>query len=176
MGFFSGLGKALRGVASVALPAIGTAIGGPVGGGFGRAVGGFVGSQVGARVGRSSRLSIAQVGAPALPAVLRTPRLPAPSRRPTMPIDFLPDLGVEGPGIFTARGCPPGFHLAKDGSGRCVRNRRMNPTNHKAAMRAARRLIAFRKAVMRTEKALRKAVPPSRRRAPSGHRARLTHS
>lgn len=39
--------------------------------------------------------------------------------------------------------CPRGFHPAKDGSGRCVRNRRMNVTNPSALRRAIRREEGF---------------------------------
>lgn len=46
-------------------------------------------------------------------------------------------------------GCPKGFHPAKDGSGRCVRNRRMNPANGRAIRRAARRLRAAEKVFRR---------------------------
>lgn len=46
--------------------------------------------------------------------------------------------------------CPSGYHLSKDGSGRCVRNRRMNPTNPKALRRAMRRVQGFEKLAKRT--------------------------
>jgi hypothetical protein len=39
--------------------------------------------------------------------------------------------------------CPRGFHPAKDGSGKCVRNRRMNVGNARALMRAVRRQEGF---------------------------------
>ena len=51
-------------------------------------------------------------------------------------------------------GCPAGYHPAKDGSGRCVRNRRMNVCNMRAASRAARRLKGARKALQRIERAM----------------------
>ena len=41
--------------------------------------------------------------------------------------------------------CPSGSHLAKDGSGRCVKNRRMNFGNARAARRSVRRLKGARK-------------------------------
>jgi len=49
-------------------------------------------------------------------------------------------LGSGGGGV-----CASGFHLAKDGSGRCVRNRRMNFGNARAARRSVRRLKGARK-------------------------------
>lgn len=48
-------------------------------------------------------------------------------------------------------GCPPrGFHFAKDGSGRVVRNRRMNIANPRALRRAMRRVQGFEKMAKRT--------------------------
>jgi len=39
--------------------------------------------------------------------------------------------------------CPSGTHPAKDGTGRCVTNRRMNPTNPRALRRSIRRIEGF---------------------------------
>jgi len=63
--------------------------------------------------------------------------------------------------------CPSGWHLAKDGSGRCVRNRRMNFGNARAARRSVRRLKGARKLLKDIEKMM-----PSKtrtRRAPAHH-------
>jgi len=49
-----------------------------------------------------------------------------------------------------AAGCPRGYHLAKDGSGRWVRNRRMNIANPRALRRAMRRVQGFEKMAKRT--------------------------
>ena len=46
--------------------------------------------------------------------------------------------------------CPSGYHYAKDGSGRLVRNRRMNVANPKALRRSLRRVQGFEKLVRRT--------------------------
>ncbi len=46
--------------------------------------------------------------------------------------------------------CPTGYHLAKDGSGRMVRNRRMNIANPRALRRAMRRVQGFEKLAKRT--------------------------
>jgi len=46
--------------------------------------------------------------------------------------------------------CPRGYHLAKDGSGRCVRNRRMNVANPRALRRSMRRVQGFEKLARRT--------------------------
>jgi len=46
--------------------------------------------------------------------------------------------------------CPSGYHLAKDGSGRLVRNRRMNVANPRALRRSMRRVQGFEKLARRT--------------------------
>lgn len=61
-------------------------------------------------------------------------------------------LGATVFGGGGGNGCPAGFHLAKDGSGRCVRNRRMNVGNAKAARRAVRRIKGARKLLQSIEK------------------------
>lgn len=75
--------------------------------------------------------------------------------------------------VFSMGGCPAGFHPAKDGSGRCVRNRRMNVMNPRAARRAIRRIKGARKMLQSIERQLPKQRSRSR---VSGHRARLTHT
>lgn len=66
-----------------------------------------------------------------------------------------------------AGACPSGYHPAKDGSGRCVRNRRMNYGNARAARRAVRRIKGARKLLQDIEKMMprRKAV----QRRPTHH-------
>jgi len=49
-----------------------------------------------------------------------------------------------------AYGVPSGYHYAKDGSGRLVRNRRMNVANPRALRRAMRRAQGFEKLARRT--------------------------
>lgn len=46
--------------------------------------------------------------------------------------------------------CPSGYHYAKDGSGRLVRNRRMNVANPRALRRSMRRVQGFEKLAKRT--------------------------
>ena len=46
--------------------------------------------------------------------------------------------------------CPTGYHYAKDGSGRLVRNRRMNVANPRALRRSMRRVQGFEKLAKRT--------------------------
>lgn len=95
----------------------------------------------------------------------RLPRVP-----PVLP--FPTDLGFDLMGNG-AGACPGGYHLAKDRSGRCVRNRRMNPLNPRAARRAIRRI----KGAMKMLKQIERQLPKQRtRRAPAYHRTRVTHT
>jgi hypothetical protein len=52
------------------------------------------------------------------------------------------------PGGMTGMECPKGYHWSKH-SGKCVRNRRMNPMNGRAASRAIRRIKAAEKMLKR---------------------------
>jgi len=79
-----------------------------------------------------------------------------------------------GPGRGGNGACPSGWHLAKDGSGRCVRNRRMNFGNARAARRSVRRLKGARKLLRDIEKMM--PTKTTRRRAPAGHSAHLHHT
>ena len=54
--------------------------------------------------------------------------------------------------------CPSGYHLAKDGSGRCVRNRSMNVANPRALRRSLRRVAGFGKLAQRSKKDIRRAA------------------
>jgi len=74
-----------------------------------------------------------------------------------------------GPGA-----CPSGWHPAKDGSGRCVKNRRMNFGNARAARRSVRRLKGARKLLKDIEKMM--PTRTTRRRAPAGHSSHLHHT
>lgn len=56
------------------------------------------------------------------------------------------------PQVMGMVGCPKGYHQAKDGSGKCVRNRRMNPANGRAIRRATSRLRAAEKMFRRVLK------------------------
>jgi len=66
---------------------------------------------------------------------------------------------VPGPGGMMAAGCcPSGYHLAKDGTGRCVRNRSMNVANPRALRRSLRRVAGFGKLAQRSKKDIRRAA------------------
>jgi len=71
--------------------------------------------------------------------------------------------------------CPSGWHPAKDGSGRCVRNRRMNFGNARAARRSVRRLKGARKLLKDIEKMM-PSKTTRRRASPAGHAAHLHHT
>ncbi len=67
----------------------------------------------------------------------------------------LPPYTAAGPGVLPAGGrggamIPSGYHFAKDGSGRLVRNRRMNVANPRALRKAMRRVQGFEKLARRT--------------------------
>lgn len=70
--------------------------------------------------------------------------------------DWLPDVGVPGPGVFSQTKPPAGYHLSKRPPYKFVKNRRMNPANPKAARRAIRRIKATRKLLQDIERQLPK--------------------
>jgi len=80
----------------------------------------------------------------------------------------LPPFTATGPGVLPGGGrggamVPSGYHFAKDGSGRLVRNRRMNVANPKALRRAMRRAQGFEKLARRSIN-FNKRVRPARRK------------
>jgi len=151
--------------------------------GIGRAATGFAaGGPVGALIGgASSFLPTPRAPSAALPApsfvggtvpsftqvrgmpVPRIPQFPGrPPAAPGVPIPF-PSFGDAAGGA-----CPAGFHLDKRTRSKCVRNRRMNPLNGKAANRAIRRIKGARKMLQKIERQLPKAK--ARRTPAHGHR------
>lgn len=151
MSFFSSVGKALRIAAGTA---IGAAV--PV---IGPAIGGAIAQSAVKRtavptIQPASFSSNALVptafpgGAPIqLPSVSARTPLPDPLFGP-MPGDPLAAYRGSPPG--------PGYHLDKKTRTRWVKNRRMNPMNHRAAMRAIRRVKAARKMLQKIERQLPK--------------------
>jgi len=93
-------------------------------------------------------------------------------------------IGAAVGGAFFARNadgsCPVGTHPIKQDGVRgpkgsyCVRNRRMNVGNARAARRSVRRLKGARKLLRDIEKMMPSKT--TRRRAPAGHAAHLHHS
>jgi len=145
-GFLSSLWKGVKGVAGVA---IGTALGGPIGGIIGgRILGGSRTPPIMAvqkpSPSRSSQFNIGPIQARGTQFFPPVPTFTGQALR-------IPSGGMENLGGAGAAGCcPRGYHLAKDGSGRCVRNRRMNVANPRALRRSMRRVQGFEKLARRT--------------------------
>jgi len=159
-GFLSGLFKGLK---KFVAPVLGAAIGGPIGaviGGLGAAppkrqpppfaLPGITGGAVTFPGGTSIGLGFA----PGQPGVM------VPGQGPLPP--FMPGgVGQAGRGGTMV---PSGYHFAKDGSGRLVRNRRMNVANPRALRRAMRRAQGFEKLARRSIN-FNKRVRPARRKS-----------
>jgi len=158
-GFLSGLFKIAK---KFVAPVLGGIIGGPIGaviGGLGapappkRApppmLPGFAGGAITFPGGTQVGLGFA----PGAPGVM------VPGRGPLPP--FAPGgVGQAGRGGTLV---PSGYHFAKDGSGRLVRNRRMNVANPRALRRAMRRAQGFEKLARRSIN-FNKRVRPARKR------------
>jgi len=122
---------------------------------------------IGQRVSGAINPTQASIVGPAVAAAGRV--LPSIGRVLTGRVATGVGIGALGASILGGGGgaCPSGYHLAKDGSGRCVRNRRMNFGNARAARRSVRRLKGARKLLRDIEKMM-----PSKtraRRAPTHH-------
>ncbi len=159
-GFLSSLWKGIKKIA----PAI---IGGFVGGPAGAIIGGTAGGGGGG--GKQMTVPGQFGGAVSFPGGTQvglgfqagTPMVPGQGR--------LPPFTAAGPGVLPAGGrggtmMPSGYHWAKDGSGRIVRNRRMNVANPKALRRAMRRASGFEKLARRSIN-FNKRVRPARKRS-----------
>jgi len=142
-----------KGIKKVALPVLGGLIGGPIGAAVGGGLGGMkptppmipppgsIGGAVSFPGGMSISAAVVPSGGKGGMRVMR----PGPAIAP----------GAGG-------ACPSGYHLAKDGSGRWVRNRRMNVANPKALRRAMRRAQGFEKLAKRSIN-FNKRVRPARK-------------
>jgi len=112
--------------------------------------------------GQREFLTQASLGQPpALPVLSRVPQLGQGAIRP--PTREL---------AFSGGACPVGFHLDKRTRSFCVRNRRMNPLNGKAANRAIRRIKGARKMLQKIERQLPRAKARATPR--HGHRTTVT--
>lgn len=146
-GFLSSLWK---GVKKIAGPIIGGMIGGPVG----AAIGGAVTTTQPKITPQFPVPSGTLGGAVTFPGGMQVsgayqPRALVPGQ------GRLPPYTATGPGVLPAggrggAGVPSGYHFAKDGSGRLVRNRRMNVANPRALRRSMRRVQGFEKLARRT--------------------------
>ena len=157
-GFLSSLWK---GIKKIAAPVIGGLVGGVPGllissaaGGGGKAPGRAltVPGTFGGQVGFPGGMSISGGYTPGT-------MVPGQGR--------LPPFTATGPGVLPMGGrggcaIPSGYHFAKDGSGRLVRNRRMNVANPKALRRAMRRAQGFEKLARRSIN-FNKRIRPARK-------------
>ena len=148
-GFLSGLWK---GIKRIAPTVIGGLIGGPVG-----AVVGGMGGVSGPKITPALPPPGTVGGAISFPGGTTFSGAMIPGR------GRLPPFTATGPGVLPAggrggTGAPSGYHFAKDGSGRLVRNRRMNVANPRALRRAIRRTDGFVKLAKRALKGTGYAV------------------
>ena len=131
-GLLGFLGKIIKPIWKAAKPIIGSALGlGPI---------------VGAAVGAAATVAAGKQLVPVAPQ--------PPTSMPGAGMMVGQALGAAAAGYMGARPmggvCPSGYHPAKDGSGRCVRNRRMNVANPRALRRSMRRVKGFEKLARKT--------------------------
>ena len=152
-----------KGIKKVAPAIIGGIVGGPAGAIIAGAGGGGGGTKMtppmfpGTTVGQVTFPGGTSIGMGYAPTAM----IPGQGR--------LPPYTASGPGVLAAGGrggtlVPSGYHFAKDGSGRLVRNRRMNVANPRALRRAMRRAQGFEKLARRAIN-FNKRVRPARRRS-----------
>ncbi len=161
-GFLSSLWKGIKRIAPTIL---GTMIGGPIGGAI---VAGVTAPKpsppmqfpalpgtIGGAVTFPGGVSVSGAFMPGQRAVM------VPGRGP------LPPFAPGGVGQMGRGGTlmPSGYHYAKDGSGRLVRNRRMNVANPRALRRSMRRVQGFEKLAKRTIQFTRRVKMKKRRTA-----------
>jgi len=139
-----------KGVKSVALPILGGILGGPIGAAAGAAAAG------GGKPAPGTALTIPGTigGALTMPGGTSF-GLSFTGGAMTPGQGRLPPFTATGAGVLPAGGrggqlMPSGYHFAKDGSGRIVRNRRMNVANPRALRRSMRRVQGFEKLARRT--------------------------
>lgn len=145
-GFLSSLWK---GIKKVAAPAIGFALGGPAGLALAGALGG---------AGKMTPPIMAPRAQPRQQIAFRAGPIAARSTDYYPPVPQFAGTAMPGgmgsPGRAVATDatgcCPVGFHMAKSGPPRCVRNRRMNVANPRALRRSMRRVQGFEKLAKRT--------------------------
>lgn len=139
-----------------AAPIVGGFFGGPVGAAIGSSIGGVVNQA--SQANQIQRAQAAQMAAfspsfggapitlngmpPPVPVAQGVPGFPMPQQ------NVLPSAGGA---------CPTGWHMDKRTRSRCVRNRRMNPLNGRAASRAIRRIKGARKMLQKIERSLPRA-------------------
>jgi hypothetical protein len=146
-GFLSSLWK---GVKKFAAPVIGGLIGGPIGAALGGALGGGGATPpiVQASPAQPWQMKLGPLGFKgSVPASFPGTGVMVP---PTARFGPGVSPGLQNAGAAGAGMIPRGYHYAKDGSGRIVRNRRMNVANPRALRRSMRRVQGFEKLARRT--------------------------
>jgi len=159
-GWLSGLWK---GIKKVAPALIGGIVGGPAGA--------LIGAAGGAAPGKPQFPVPGTVGgAITFPGGLSVGGAVVPYKdpRPAGGQYRLPPYTATGRGVLPFGGAgvaapPSGYHYAKDGSGRIVRNRRMNVANPRALRRSMRRVQGFEKLAKRTIQFTRRVKMKKRR-------------
>jgi len=159
-GFLSSLWK---GIKKVAGPVIGGLIGGPVGAMIGGATTG------GSKPAQPFQIPGTVAGQVTFPGGMQVGMGYQPGGGAMVPgRGRLPPFTAAGPGVLPSGGrggaiVPSGYHFAKDGSGRLVRNRRMNVANPRALRRSMRRVQGFEKLARRTISFTRRVKMKKRR-------------
>ena len=158
----------------IAAPLVGGFFGGPAGFAAGSAVGAAFQKAPKAPAAAPGFMTTMPVapgfggGLPTSLVPIRGARLPALPRAPGLPPGLPVPVAPGGFGAGAGGACPAGFHLDKRTRSRCVRNRRMNPLNGRAATRAIRRIKGARKMLQKIERQLPKTR--TRRTPAHGHR------
>jgi len=152
-----------KGIKKVAPTIIGGLIGGPVGAVIGTAGGGGGGAP-----GRQMTVPGTVGGAISFPGGLSIGGMVQPGRTVMQRgVGRLAPWTATGPGVLPGGGrgevMPAGWHYAKDGSGKIVRNRRMNVANPRALRRSMRRVQGFEKLAKRTIQFTRRVKMKKRR-------------
>ena len=110
--------------------------------GVGGLVAGGLAAAASRRIAPRPRVQYEPTQYPSFPGTGLQPSFPT-FRGPPDPMSGRYGPGAKIPVTAGQVCCPPGTHPAKDGSGRCVTNRRMNPLNPRALRRAIRRQDGF---------------------------------
>ena len=152
-----------RGIKKVAPMIVGGMIGGPMGAAIGGAVGG------GGKPGQQVSIPGTVGGAITFPGgtgiqMGYTGGVPVKYKYPRAIAGQPPQVGLGPQAAGAGMGVvPSGYHYAKDGSGRIVRNRRMNVANPRALRRSMRRVQGFEKLAKRTIQFTRRVKMKKRR-------------
>ena len=152
-----------KGIKKVAAPILGGMIGGPIGAVIGGAAGGGGGKPTPPMFPAAPGGGGMYGGQVSFPGGLSVSGAVVPYKYPRAIAGQQP-RGVPGmPAGYQPGAVPSGYHYAKDGSGRIVRNRRMNVANPRALRRSMRRVQGFEKLAKRTIQFTRRVKMKKRR-------------